>query len=482
MKVQKLLRKRNIIIAIVVIIAVLVGWGMFMGKPEAEGDTIVVEQKDLVQEVELSGNVEAASDILVAAESSGIVRSVLVDTGDIVRRGERIVMLDQADVLADIKRAEAGIRAEEARLAQLESETATGVDASDREAVRAQQDLLVENAYEALLNNDLQAYPRYESEYDELAGAPLVSGTYTCDEEGDYIVEVYPTSGADMFRYSGLEFGRQYVSSDHYLSMGECGLYIQFENDYENEGEWIIPIPNVRSASYASALGAYNAAVRNRDVALAQATVKTEEVTIQDVALVQARLTLADAYNRLNDRIITSPINGTIARVNVDPGEFVSTGQEVARIISDGKLEIVAYVPEIDISKLEIGDEAEVTLETYGSDEIFYATIVNIAPSAEVIKAVPSYEIIFVFRETDDRVRAGMTADLTIKTGERTNVVAVPARAIAYIDGEKKVYVVQKDGTEENRTITTGLRSSAGEIEVLSGLSEGERIRINFDR
>lgn len=482
MNFKRLLKKRYIFGAVLIVIVVIVILSVVNQKPDLGGDILVVERKDLAQEVELSGQVKAKSDILIAAEASGIVKEVLVQTGDIVEEGQRVMSLDQKDALVGIAKAKAGVSAEEAKLAELYSETEGGSSSSEREAIKAQQDVLVVKAYEELLNSDLQAYPENEKEQDDLVGAPLISGTYGCEEEGSYIMEVYRSVNGSSFRHSGLEYGTQAVSTDHYLSMGDCGLYVKFEEDYESKGSWIVPIPNVRSSTYATVLGVYNSALKNRDVALSQATVKTEDILVQEARLAEAQASLMSAYNTLNNLILTSPIDGIIASVDVDPGEFVASGQEVSRIISDGDLEIVAYVPEIDLGKLEIGTQADITLESYGDDEIFSARLVSIAPSAETIDSVPSYEVKLVFNFPDEKIKSGMTADIIIKTGERKGVIAVPARAIAFNGRTKSVVVVYEDGTTEERIITTGLRSSTGEMEIISGLEGGESILLNFNK
>ena len=74
-------------------------------------------------------------------------------------------------------------------------------------------------------------------------------------------------------------------------------------------------------------------------------------------------------------------------------------------------------------------------------------------------------------------IKPGLTANVTIKTQTRENVLVIPQRSIVY-RGSKKVVLVIKEGVPEpeEREVTTGIRGTEGLIEILSGVSEGEQI------
>jgi multidrug efflux pump subunit AcrA (membrane-fusion protein) len=134
-------------------------------------------------------------------------------------------------------------------------------------------------------------------------------------------------------------------------------------------------------------------------------------------------------------------------------------------------------VPEADIAKIKIGDSAKVTLDAYGSDTYFPARVTKIDPAETMVEGVATYKAILQFAENDQRIRSGMTANMDIETAKKEGVLVVPQRAvIRKIDGSYRVQIFKDEQTSEERTVAVGLRGSDGNIEVVSGLSEGEKI------
>ena len=68
-----------------------------------------------------------------------------------------------------------------------------------------------------------------------------------------------------------------------------------------------------------------------------------------------------------------------------------------------------------------------------------------------------------------------MTANVDIRTDERTDVIAVPRRAVITKDGDKIVRILEGDTIKEI-SVVTGLRGSDGRIEIISGISEGDKV------
>ena len=79
------------------------------------------------------------------------------------------------------------------------------------------------------------------------------------------------------------------------------------------------------------------------------------------------------------------------------------------------------------------------------------------------------------FTQEDSRIKPGMTADITISTAQKENVIAIPQRAIIRQDGNKFVRVARGTAIEQVQ-VQTGLQSSDGTIEILSGIAEGDRV------
>jgi HlyD family secretion protein len=150
-------------------------------------------------------------------------------------------------------------------------------------------------------------------------------------------------------------------------------------------------------------------------------------------------------------------------------------------LMSDNNFKITANVPEVDVAKLSVGEEADVTLDAYGADVPFNAVVDLIDPAETVIQGVSTYKVTLRFVKKDERIRSGMTANIDIKTAKKEDVLYLPARSVITKDGKK--YVKIPNGLTETleTEVTVGLRGSDGSIEILSGLNEGDTI-VTFEQ
>jgi multidrug efflux pump subunit AcrA (membrane-fusion protein) len=93
-----------------------------------------------------------------------------------------------------------------------------------------------------------------------------------------------------------------------------------------------------------------------------------------------------------------------------------------------------------------------------------------------VIQDVVYYRIKLMLDNLDPRLKAGMSANIDIRTAEKDNVLTIPVRAIKDEDSGKFVDVLQADNTTKHVKVTTGLAGDEGMVEVTSGLNGGEKV------
>jgi HlyD family secretion protein len=105
-------------------------------------------------------------------------------------------------------------------------------------------------------------------------------------------------------------------------------------------------------------------------------------------------------------------------------------------------------------------------------------TVVAVAPSATAISGVISYYVTVRLDGADSRLRDGQTARVAVTTAERENVLSVPNAAIRRQGDADTVVVVEPDGRQRIVTVRTGI-VGADRTEVLSGLSEGQRVLLS---
>ena len=186
----------------------------------------------------------------------------------------------------------------------------------------------------------------------------------------------------------------------------------------------------------------------------------------------RAQATVDRYLSNWSETVITAPVDGIVTEVNFDVGEQTSMSGSVVSMIGLATMQIEVDVPESDINKLAVSDQVEISLDAFSSDEKFMGTVTFIDPAATNIDGVVYYTTKVAFNEKDERIKSGMTADLTISTDAKEGVLVVPSRAVIYRDGKK--YIQTYDGVSLGEVeVSTGLRGDGGLTEILSGLEEG---------
>jgi multidrug efflux pump subunit AcrA (membrane-fusion protein) len=176
---------------------------------------------------------------------------------------------------------------------------------------------------------------------------------------------------------------------------------------------------------------------------------------------------------------LTAPISGVVASVSTQEGETVAAGLNAptfVTLLDLDRLQVDAYVDEVDIGKIVIGQEAIFTVDAYPAED-FTGRVSAVYPSATIQDNVVKYIVAIVIDgEHEDRLRPEMTASVRILLESR-DVLAIPARAIRRQSGQNVVYVAGS-GTAEPRPIRIGWRDGNW-VEVVDGLREGEQIYID---
>jgi RND family efflux transporter MFP subunit len=184
---------------------------------------------------------------------------------------------------------------------------------------------------------------------------------------------------------------------------------------------------------------------------------------------------VSSALAKIEKTIIYAPIGGIVTAQDAKEGEIVTAQATVISIISEAEFEIETNITEIDISKIEIGDKASVTLDAYGDDGGFEAVVIFIDPAEKIIEGVSTYKTTLQFMDGNDKIKSGMSADLDILTNEKNNIIAIPQRAVITKNGNKIVRILQNKEVVEVE-VKIGIRGSDGRIEIIQGLKDGDEV------
>lgn len=202
------------------------------------------------------------------------------------------------------------------------------------------------------------------------------------------------------------------------------------------------------------------------------------QIASQKAQIIAAHSQVAASGAQLAQGAIRAPFAGIITKNSLQKGGIAPALSSVITLIDDTTLHIESFVPETDIGKLKIGQKGKVTLDAYGNETLFEAVLERIEPAETKIEGVATYKTIFTFIGRDSRVLSGMTANVTIVTAQKTNVLVIPFRAFIY-EGEKRfVKRLDEKKSEVKVPVVIGLRGENGMVEVVSGLKEGDTISL----
>ncbi len=232
-------------------------------------------------------------------------------------------------------------------------------------------------------------------------------------------------------------------------------------------------------AAINNALGTVKLAEKKLNELTAPAQI--HDINLQKAALDQANANLELALNNLTFAEVRSPIDGIIVEIPFDLGEKISLNQIAFVMESIDKYELELDVSESDISKVKIGNKAEITFDAYGEDIPVRSEVLEIEPSETVIQDITYYKVTIPLQDLPIPIKSGLSADATIFTAQRKNVIYIPQRAVLIDEqGEKYVRVLENQGTNKQtitrKKITTGLKADAGLIEIPEGLKENEKV------
>lgn len=201
---------------------------------------------------------------------------------------------------------------------------------------------------------------------------------------------------------------------------------------------------------------------------------------VNKAQLEQAKANLEFASVQLDYTKITAPIAGIVASVSTQEGETVAasfSAPTFVTIIDLERLEVWAYVDETDIGRIQEGQSATFTVDTY-PDTIFDGLVTAIYPKAVIQDNVVNYVVTLKITNFRKKIlRPEMTANVTIQLETRKDVLTIPLMAIKRERGERYVSVLE-NGSQALRKVKTGWTSN-GMIEIISGLKEGEKIIIS---
>lgn len=196
----------------------------------------------------------------------------------------------------------------------------------------------------------------------------------------------------------------------------------------------------------------------------------------EDIAAAEARVAAVEAS--LNYRYLKAPFNGTVTEVNSKDGDQVSPGTASIRVDDLSRMLVEVRIPEVDINRVKIGDEARMSFDAI-RDQEYLGKVTEIARVGTTTQSGVDFSVTIELVDMDPQVRSGMTAAVNIVVEKLENVLLVPNRAVRFRDGKRVVYVQNATGMLNAINVQIG-SSSELYSEITGGdLKEGDVVVLN---
>ncbi len=231
-------------------------------------------------------------------------------------------------------------------------------------------------------------------------------------------------------------------------------------------------------------------ALAKNEFSLAEAGSTPQQIKAQEAYVRQAEANIsssnaqvASIQAKIAKTILRSPIKGIVSRQDAKVGEIVSMGisdiSPLVSIISESDFEIEVNISEADIVDVEISDPCEIILDAL-PEETLAGHVVFVDPAQQLVGGVIYYKVRVGLDEMREKIKSGMTADVTIITDYKEGVLTVPRRAVVERNGDNFIRVLEWGVVKEIK-VETGIEGVGGGVEIISGVEEGDKV-ITFIR
>lgn len=227
-----------------------------------------------------------------------------------------------------------------------------------------------------------------------------------------------------------------------------------------------------------------------KDIALAQSQVETAraaltsaqaletsksweaEITASKTARTQAQVALKLAKKRLKDATIYAPISGIISQRNLDFGGMATPTAPLFEIVNIDTVKATVDVIESQLNQLSLNQQAVVEID--GIAAPLTGTVAFISPTLQAARRTATVE--FHIDNADRTLKPGMFANVTVPIEVHTDAILIPRAALLEDAATKQqeVFIVE-NGVSQRRIVQIGLLRE-GQVEVLSGIAEGEAV------
>lgn len=503
-------KKYSIFILVIIILAIF-GISKFFDSEETVTQYIFakVTKQDVTISVSGSGQVSALDEVNITAEVSGDIDYVNVKAGDIVKKGQILAHIESTDAKRAVSNAEINLTNEQIAYEKAQKIYKNQIGQST--TTISDLDQAIDDGYTTItsvfidlpkiLNDVSDIYydpsnsPYFSDENIRFVASEIAidykyeAGIILDSVKKDYesLFKIYKNLSPNSSQADVVNLTSKTREVLKKLSSALTGTY----NTIEYVSDRTTGTKPTEISTDKSILSSYITKTTSYISQLSSSLTKIEEAedsaTTADINLKSAELDLNEAEDslktakeNLTNHTIISPFDGVISKINIEAGDKISNNGAIATVITNNK-KVSISLNEVDAAKISIGDKAILTFDAI--DELtMQGTVYDIDVVGTVSNGVVSYGANISFDSTDNRIKAGMTTNISIATKSANNVLAISSAAISTKNNKNYVSIPISTNNKESTTdafslkeieIQTGL--SGDELtEIIGGLSEGD--------
>ena len=414
-----------------IILAGFYFWGDDSSTPQYL--TARVERGNLRNTVTATGALQAVTTVQVGSQASGTISALYADFNSVVKKGQVIAQLDPSTAKAQVDQANANLQQARASLA---------------------------NARAAVVNsqagvNDAQAK--------SLAARSTVQNTQAGVSGAEANVAVLKAQQDDALsllrQQESLLKAGVIAQRDYDVAMT---AYKSAEARYNQAVAQLNQAKSSEQSSSTAGIAQSQAAIDQSKAQVQQAQAQVGQAQAQ-VQQAQAALSLAQV--NLGHTTITSPIDGVVVSRDVNVGQTVAASLSAPTLFTIAndltQMQVIANIDQADIGLVEQAKSVKFTVDAFPGKE-FEGKIEQMRLNPVNVQNVVTYNVVIDVANPDQKLKPGMTANLTITIDERNNVLKVPNSALRFTPQDTQRTSASGQGGQGQRRRQQGGDNAAG--------------------
>jgi HlyD family secretion protein len=406
------------VVAAVAVVALAGFWFWGNDANAAQFMTARVERGSLRNTVTATGTLQAVTTVQVGSQASGTIAALYADFNSTVRKGQLLAQLDPSVAQAQVQQASANLAQAEAQLQAARASVAQSQAGVAQSRAGITDARARASAAGSTTQNQQAAVTAAEANVAVLK-AQLDDAQSVLKQEQSLL-------------QSGVISQREYLTAQTAYRTAEARY---------NQAVAQLKMAQVSAQSASSAGQAQAAATVEQAQAQAQQSqgqVVSAQAQVQNAAaqVEQARAALSLAQLNLQHTTITSPIDGVVVSRDVNVGQTVAASLSAPTLFTIAQdltqMQVIANIDQADIGLVEQAKSVTFDVDAFPGEE-FKGTLQQMRLNPQNVQNVVTYNVVIDVSNPEQKLKPGMTANLTVTIDERNDVLKVPNSALRFV-------------------------------------------------